>query len=434
MTVQAEAGKEMTDRQKNMHLIIISVDALVAEDLECLDELPAFGKMITDGFYQKNIITVYPSLTHAVHASIITGQSAGITGITGNTIFTPEKKEMPWFNDYSDIKCETILDLAKKAGLVTASCRWPVTARGGEVIDLLVPEIMAEDMENAGGDWHKAYISCGTTPCLMEEVGRAIGKYGSSLEHPMYDEVQIDCACEIIKKYKPNILLIHPGTVDSERHRTGLFSSFVKDAVKKSDEWTGRLIDASKEAGIYENTDFVVLSDHGHLPYSKLVNINGMLKNEGLIRTDENGNVIDWDAFILSCDLSAQVFLKTPDNMELKRRVENLLYKWRGDGGYGIESVMSAEEAENVYGLKGGFSFVIESREGYCFENDTKEPLIRIDPPVAAGLGHSTHGHMPQKGPKPVFIGFGPDFDAGEIRDGGSILEHFDVFRKLLGV
>ena len=416
------------------HLIIISVDALVAEDLENIDELPVFAKMIRNGFYRKNIITIYPSLTHPVHASIITGQPAGVTGITGNTVFVPGKKEMPWFNEYSQIQCETLLGLAKKAGLVTASCRWPVTADSGDVTDYLVPEIMREDMENADGDWRGAYLSCGTTPCLMETVREAMEKHGSSLEHPAYDEVEIDCACEIIRKYKPELLLVHPGFVDSERHRTGLFSPFVKEAVKRSDKWTGRIMDAAKEAGTYENTDFVVLSDHGHLPYSRLVRMNGLLKNEGLIRTDDAGNIPDWDAYVLSCDLSAQVFLKDPDDKVLEKRVKKLLDKWREDGTYGIDTVLNAEEAEKEYGLKGGFSFVIESREGYCFEDGTEEPFIRTDPPFAPGLGHSTHGHMPQKGPKPVFIGFGPDFKAGTTRDGGSILEHFSVFKDILGL
>ena len=419
---------------KSKHLIVISVDALVSEDLQCLDGLPEYGKLIENGFYQKNVVTVYPSLTHAVHASIITGQPAGVTGITGNRVFSPDKDNMPWFNDYSDIRCETILDIAKKAGLVTASCRWPVTAGGGDVIDYLIPEIMAEDMEKAKGDWRRAYSSCGTTPCLMKMVEEAVGRHGSGLGHPEYDEVEIDCACEIIRNYKPNILLTHPSLVDSERHRTGLFSSYVKAAVKKTDEWIGRLIDATKEAGIYGNTDFVVLSDHGHLPYNKIVNLNSLLKQEGLLRTDGEGNVTDWDAYVLSCDLSAQVYLKDPANIEMKERVETLLTKWSEDGSLGIGQVMSAEEAERDYGLKGGFSFVLEGAEGYCFAEHVRDPLTGAEPPEEEGLGHSTHGHLPEKGPKPVFIGSGPDFKEGDIWDGGSILGHFAMFKGLLGL
>ncbi len=415
------------------HLIIISVDALVGEDLADLTALPNLRLMIENGSYTQNIITIYPTLTHAVHASIITGQPAGITGVTGNTRFTPGDNDMPWFNEYSEINCETIFELAHRAGLTTASCRWPVTAHGNEYIDYLHPEIMDRDMKEAGGDWKKACELVGTTPCLIDMIGRAVAKHGSELVHPIEDEVQIDCVCEIIRTYKPNLLLTHPGFVDSERHRTGLFSEFVKSGVKKSDEWVGRIVEATKEAGIYEDTDFIVLSDHGHLPYKYFVNLNGFLVKEGLIRLDANGNVKDWDVYAKSCDLSCHLYLKNPEDKALRERTEKLLDKWIKENTCGIESYITTEEAKKRFGLFGKFSYVLEAKEDYSFEDAWTEPLIRENPPVADGLGHSRHGHLPNKGPKPVFIGFGPSFKK-ECIDGGDILDCFNVFKRVLGL
>ncbi|MBP0985590.1 MAG: alkaline phosphatase family protein [Oscillospiraceae bacterium] len=267
------------------HLVVISVDALVYEDIADTSGLPLFAELISGGTLIKNVLTVYPSLTHTVHASIVTGQPAGVTGIVSNTVFTPGTADMPWYNDLSDIKCETIFDLAHAAGAVTAVCRWPVTANAGDRIDFLIPELMAKDLEDAGGDVIRGYMNTGMTECLKEIMEDAIGRRhhrqgdGSSVcadmgvvsadmgtcltpshtmshvEHPEYDEIQIDCACEIIRRYKPDLLLTHPGYVDSERHRTGLFSPYVAASVKKSEEWIGRLIQAAKDAGIYEDTD-----------------------------------------------------------------------------------------------------------------------------------------------------------------------------------
>ena len=101
------------------HLVVISVDALVYEDISDTGELPLFAKLLREGTLIKNVLTVYPSLTHTVHASIVTGQPAGVTGIVSNTVFTPGTTDMPWYNDLSDIKCETIFDLAHAAGAVT---------------------------------------------------------------------------------------------------------------------------------------------------------------------------------------------------------------------------------------------------------------------------------------------------------------------------
>ena len=435
------------------HLIVISVDALVYEDIADTSELPLFAELIRGGSLTRNIITVYPSLTHTVHASIVAGQPAGVTGIVSNTVFTPGEADMPWYNKLSEIKCETLFDLAHAAGAVTAACHWPVTANAEGRIDYLIPELMDKDLEAAGGDVVKGFMSIGTTECLKGILEKAIADMGTVLlsanpqteepspvsaksasTHPGCDEIEIECACEIIRRYKPDLLLTHPAFVDAERHRTGLFSPDVRASVKKSEEWIGKLIEATKEAGIYEDTDFVILSDHGHLPYSKVVRLNKLLADEGLITLNEEGEVTDWEVYSQSCDLSALIYVKRPLDEELTGRVGGMLEKWAEEGKAGIESVMPAREAELVYGLKGDFSFVIEAAEGFCFSDEWKGEAIYENPPEAEGLGHSAHGHRPEKGPQPVMIGFGPDFEPGKVTDGGNVLEYFALFRRILGI
>lgn len=416
------------------HLIVISVDALVTDDLKYADRLPTFHSMMANGFVNKSVRTIYPSLTHCVHASIITGRPAGETGITENTRFSPGMHNMPWYNDYSDIKCETLFKIAKRAGLTTAACRWPVTAHGNGDIDYLVPEVMRKDMEGLEDNPLQAYINVGTSEGLLDIVQQAVDLKGASLDHPVYDESQIECVCEIIKKYKPNLLLTHPGFVDSERHRTGLFSPYVLKSLDRTEEWLTRIVEAVKAAGIYENTDFVILSDHGHCPYHTFVMPNVKLVEEGLITLDSEGNVKNWDAYIQSCDLSAHVYLKNPSDTAVRSRVEKLLTEWTADAAMGIESYMNADEARSQYGLFGGFEYVLEAREGFTFEDDFTGPLFAENPPVEPGLGHSAHGHLPHKGPQPVFIGFGPHFPHGEVTEGGSVLEHFYTFRRVLGI
>ncbi len=419
---------------KEKHLIVISVDALVTEDLSDLSELPNLRKLIEGGSFTKKVTTIYPALTHPIHASIITGQPAGVTGITENTRFTPGVTDMPWYNDYDDIGCETVFDAARKKQLVTAACAWPVTARAGDRIDLLVPEIMGKDMEDAEGDWYKAHVNVGTTECLLEIVREAVETHGFDITHPVIDEVNNHCACEIIRKYRPNLLFTHPGFVDAERHRTGLFSKYVRLAVKRCDEWIGEILKAVKDAGIEESTDIVVLSDHGHLPYSKVVYLNGFLSKEGLMDLDGSGRVRDWKVYVQGCDLSAHVYLKDSANEALKKRTEALLNRWIEEGDKGLESFMGLDEAKDRYGLTGSFSYVIEALPGYTFEDGLTEPFIHEDAPVEPGLSHSAHGHMPHKGPQPVLIGFGPDFKAGEVIERGNILDHFGLFRKILDI
>lgn len=57
----------------NKHLIVVSIDALVFEDLEYAKTLPNFSKILRDCSLIERVNTIYPSLTHPVHATIISG-------------------------------------------------------------------------------------------------------------------------------------------------------------------------------------------------------------------------------------------------------------------------------------------------------------------------------------------------------------------------
>ena len=72
------------------YMVVVSVDALVFEDLEYAKTLPNFARILSEGSIIERVLTVYPSDTHPVHASIMTGAPTGATGITNNLIFCNE--------------------------------------------------------------------------------------------------------------------------------------------------------------------------------------------------------------------------------------------------------------------------------------------------------------------------------------------------------
>ena len=235
----------------NKHLIVVSVDAMVYEDLALLKTMPNVGKLIREGSIVERVKTIYPSLTHPVHASLMSGCPAGKTGVPNNTLFQPGVKNTPWFNHLSQMQCETIFHAAHRAGLSTAACRWPMTAGGFDQIDYLVPEIMDEDVAEEP-NLEKLYRKM-CTPCLFDPI---ISKHLSILNaperHPSYEEFSMRCAADVIRTYKPNLLLTHPGMVDHCRHVNGLFNAAVEDALKITDRWIGMLMDAVRDAGIEE--------------------------------------------------------------------------------------------------------------------------------------------------------------------------------------
>jgi len=418
---------------KNKHLIVISVDALVYEDLEYAKTLPHFGKILENGTLIKKVRTIYPSLTHPVHASIITGCPAGVTGIYSNEVFSVTKDKKPWFNFLDQLKCDTILHAAKRAGLTTAVCRWPVTAGKGDIIDYLIPEFFQEYLKGFEDDPVGAYKKIGAKDNVADIIAEMIKRYGTTNAHPEYDESQMFAAAEIIKKYKPNLTLIHPGYVDNARHRTGLFSDAVNDAISITDKWIGWIIDAVKEAGIEENTDLVVLSDHGHLNICRTACPNVFLKDKGYITTDAEGNITSWKAYVASCGLSAQVYLSDKADKKLYEEVYDLLNQMASEKLYGFESVFTIDELKD-YGLSGNFSFVLETDGFTSFNEATDGSIIKTIDISDYRLAHSTHGHNPEKGPQPPFMAMGPSFKKGASLETGNILNHAPTFAKVLGV
>ena len=418
---------------KNKHLIVVSVDALVYEDLEYAKTLPNFGRLIEKGAIIERVKTIYPSLTHPVHASIISGAPAGVTKIVNNATLAPGK-DGAWYNMLDEIDCDTILHAAKRAGLTTAVCEWPVTAKGQNVIDYLVPDILSEYSTGREDEILDVFREYGTTECLMDIVEEGISRFGFRDEHPAVDHFQIFCASEIIKRHKPNLLLTHPSLVDNARHLSGIFGERVKPALEQTDVWLGQLLDAVREAGIEDTTDFIILSDHGQLNIVRVICPNIYLADAGYIRLNEMGELESWDAYIASAGLSAQVYLSRPDDTELYDGVYALLSEMAKEGIYGFERVFTTDEVEARYGLSGDFSFVIES-DGYSsFSEALTRPIVRPLDTSDYRTGKGTHGHMPEKGPQPTFIGCGRSFKSGAVVKEGSILSHAPTMAKILGL
>lgn len=416
------------------HVIVVSVDALVYEDLSYAASLPNFGKLLSEGSRINKVKTIYPTLTHPIHASIMTGTAAGKTGIISNVHFEPGTLEGVWYNDIHEVRTETIFHAAHKANLTTCACRWPITAGATDVIDYLVPEIMGLDMRGNESHPLDVYRSLGTSECVMDIVSNALSIYGTTNDHPAYDEFEIYCAAEIIRRYKPNLVMIHPGYVDGERHRTGLFSDVVNNSIAVTDKWIGMLFDAVREAGIEDSTDFIVLSDHGHLNVQRTICPNVLLADEGLIKVDANGSILSWEAYCASCSLSSQVYLSDPDDEALYNRVYDFLQKCAEEGIYGFERVFTKNEVNEQYGLDGPFSFVIETDGFTSFSNDWVRPLVRPIQNDDYRYGHSMHGHMPERGPQPPFICAGPSFASGVILENGHILNHAPTIASIFGI
>lgn len=414
---------------KSKRLVVVSFDAMVYEDLERLVEMPCFKQLWDNGSRVNRMRTIYPSLTYPAHVSILTGANPSRHGIINNEPAIPGNLKCDWYWFHDGVRVKDLHDSAKEAGLTTASVFWPVTG-GHPSVDYLIAEYWAQGKNDT---LEAAYKRAGTSDALFEKIVRPLIPRLNSWESPVTDEGKILLACEIIKTYRPNLLTLHLGQIDYFRHRYGVFNDKVTHGVMQSERYLQMLFDACKDAGVFEDTNFVVISDHGQLNYSRKMNLNALFRQEGLLRINADGQFVDWDVWAKSANFSAQIYLKDRENTTLYNKTYDLLKKWRDAGDMGISAVYTVKEAEKK-GLSGEFSFVIESDEDTLFFSQWTEPVFSQAEPLQEGYQRGSHGHDPVVGPQPVFLAMGPDIRPGVVIESGSIVDEAPTFAKILGI
>lgn len=422
---------------KKRHLIMISVDAMVLEDLEYARSLPNFSTLLNRGSMIRRVRSTYPSLTHTAHATIMSGASPKRTGIVSNTVFNPADPQhgsSVWYNDLDEVGCETLFEAAKRAGLTTAACTWPLTSHGEDFIDYLVPNAMNGDFAGFEDRPLEVFRHLGAGENVMDIIAEGVRRFGWKNHHPEVDELQAFCASEIIRKYKPNLLLTHPSFVDSARHSSGVFGPCVEEALRATDRWLGMLLCAVKEAGIADRTDVVLLSDHGQINITRTLSPNVYLADAGYLTVDERGELLSWRAYTKSTGASAQVYLSNREDPTLYREVYRLLCDMAEEGIYGFEKVYCAEELLEKYGLQGDFSFMLEGDGFTGFGEWTLRPAVRRFDFSDHRRSKGTHGHDPDRGPQPIFVAMGPSFRTGVTVEEGDLKNHAPTVARALGI
>ncbi len=413
-------------------LVVFSADAMVSEDLEYLKQLPNYKKYLAHASIVEKVRSVYPTITYPCHTTMLTGVWPNKHGILGNYQMIPGVKPIPWkwFYDWVKIK-DDLFVRAKEAGYTTASVFWPVTGNH-PAIDYLVDEYWAQNDQD---DLLDVYRRSGSVPEVLEIVKKYANDDACRRRiHPALEKFTVGCACDIIRQFKPHLLMLHPANIDDYRHKTGVWSDKIPKGIEETDQWIGQIMEALEDAGIREETNFVLTSDHGQMETKRIVNLNVILADHGFIRVDEDGTLKDWDAWCLSGGFSSLVYLKDPNNKKIYDAVYELLKFMVSEGIYGISEVFTQKEANEKHHLGGDFAFALET-DGYSSLGDGyKRPIVTNFDTSDYRYGRATHGYLPHKGPQPIFVAAGPDFKENVILPEGRLIDEAPTFAKLLGL
>lgn len=368
------------------HLIVISYDAFSEDHYEMASRLPNLSKLISNGAHSKKLKSVYPTLTYVVHTTIATGVYPNKHGIHHNNPLQPFVKEedQNWFWFRDAIKVPTIYDAAREHNLSTVGILWPVSGKSS--IKYNIPEIRAIKNENQA---LKVLKSGSPLYCIEMELKH--GQLRKGIEQPYLDDFTTMCAIETIKRKKPNLLMMHLIDLDDAKHAYGTDSNEIKKVLKRMDKRLGDIMQAVDEAGIQDDTIFLILGDHGQFNVRYKVHLNNLLQEKGLIYED-NGEW-KWRAYFQCGGGSAYLHIKHGDE-EAEKLALTVIRDYMKDDAFGIEELYSREKLDHLH-VGQSIKYMLEAKRGYCFDESIVEPTI-VDL-EKQGVTYATHGYSPDK-------------------------------------
>lgn len=269
------------------HVVLVTVDGLRPEFY--LDQgwpAPVIRLMAMEGAHAREVRSVFPSLTLPAHATLVTGALPARHGITTNHPFQPGAETRSWYFEADSVRVPKIYEAAKAKGLVTAAIGWPSTLHAP--IDYNLPEVFSPDPATS---FVEVIREAATPPGFLDTLEAKVGSATvyDSAGVPMnwnalaWDD-RVGAMAEWVLQYRrPNLLLVHVVSTDSEQHKHGKEGERVRRALGAVDRAIARMTEGAERAAILDETTFIVVGDHGFIDVNTLLSPNVWLTEGNLL-------------------------------------------------------------------------------------------------------------------------------------------------------
>ena len=209
---------------KAEHVILLGLDGMSSHDF-VEEEMPAVKSLMDQGCWTFRKRSVLPSDSAINWASMFMGAGTELHGYTTWRSRTPELESR----------------VVNRHGIFPT-------------IFSILKEQMPESEIGCIYDW-------GTIKYLIDSLSV------DYVEKSVYTEDRPDALCVLAEKYirekKPTLFAICWDHPDHEGHACGWGSPEYHEMVKELDKQIARVIQACRDAGIYDDTVFIVTADHG---------------------------------------------------------------------------------------------------------------------------------------------------------------------------
>lgn len=411
----AVSAQKVPERQ----VILISVDGLTVLDYVNPDgglNTPTLQGLAAKGCKANGMTGIFPTVTYPSHTAMITGHPSSEHGIYTNTPLDPfGRSNGGWFYYAEQIKAPTIWQVLRKAGLKTAAVSWPVTVGAG--IDYLLPEYRPvrtpEDV---------ALMSALSTPGMFREMIKL-----DSIDTPMSDPWRTKATIRILDEHHPDLLALHLSALDGAQHRFGPHTPEAHAALEKIDGQIGEIVAAVASSGRAAQTTWIIVSDHGFLRDTALINPMIVLRDAGLIKTNAANNVTDWKVFMNNEGGSAYLEARNPNDTASIAIATEAMRKLAADPANGIAKVDTPQDLKAMHASPTAF-LALEAARGFAFGSALQGALVT----PATGGKHGYNPDIPELRPSMILSGAG--VHQCQLREGVRIVDVGPTAAALLGV
>jgi predicted AlkP superfamily pyrophosphatase or phosphodiesterase len=261
-------------------LVLINAVGLTPRLLPHAPRLDALAK----AGWTRRLIEVLPAVTCTAQAAMLTGKPVREHGVVGNGWLFRETGEVRfWQQSNRLMQAEPLYVTARRRAaergkkFTCAKLFWWFN-QGAAVDWSVTPK------PYYGADGNKAFGIHGSPVGLTERLERALGPFpfftfwGPGAGLPCTQWIA-RCAAEVLREEKPDLTLVYLPHLDYDPQRFGPQGCDMAKLTRQLDDACTPLLDAARTAG----ARVWVVSEYGHVPVSRAVEINRVLRQAGLL-------------------------------------------------------------------------------------------------------------------------------------------------------
>lgn len=407
--------------RKDRVVVVISLDGFPGSALwDNRLPIPMLRRLAHEGSAARGMRVSNPSVTWPNHTTMVTGVSPARHGVLFNGMLvrqgprSPVRVE-PWRDKSEMVRAPTVYDVAYRAGLSTAQVDWVAIQKPG-TITWAFPEL-----PDPHGAIEQEMVSSGliTTEDLTQF---------SRLPVTLRDEYWTRAAVHIIRKHRPNLLLVHFLNLDSIQHRYGPDTPAAMTAIAYADTRIAVILRALEDSRLLERSTVFVVSDHGFKSTRRSIRPNVLLREQGLLKV-ESGSII-CDAYVVPEGGTAMVYVTDPSNRpsvvpklrSLFQSVEGVA-RVLGPADFEALGLPKPEEYSQMADL------VLSAKDGYAFS------AAHEGSPVVEVPESGAHGYLStDPALNALFVAWGKEIRKGVVLDVANNLDLAPTIASLLGI